>query len=181
MVSAPLFSSLDLFLLSSCSGNQFILTHEPVSEFWDSLYLSIPFSPHPPAWAQKLSEGILKSPMFLSSEFWDLQFLHYKGKRYIPSHPSYPKEIRWRQVIWVLILSYPYCYLPSSTSAFKACDDTQTTRITWRSLWGHGGKLQAFYPNTHIYSHSSPSPSLCCPFSLSLPPSIQYDINGVVH
>lgn len=40
----PLFSFLDLSLLSSYSGNHFLLTQEPASEPWDSLHLCPHFS-----------------------------------------------------------------------------------------------------------------------------------------
>lgn len=52
------FSSLDLSLLSSCSGNQFLFTHEPASESWTCFMSPFLFSTH------YRIRGYPKSPLF---------------------------------------------------------------------------------------------------------------------
>lgn len=130
------------------------------------------------------------------SLFFIYQLYHRISQR-APPDPScfYPLNSRTSSLLWrggqdrfLLILPmlwgckgkwcapsfYPtqITTLPSSTSAVKACDGTQTKATTQSSPKGPGGKLQAFYISpTHIHSQLSLSPS----------PSIQGGVNGVVY
>lgn len=140
----PLFSSLDLSFLSSCCENQFLLTQQPVSESWDSLYLSIPrSSPHPPALSQKLSEGTPESPMFLSSEFQDLQFLHCKREKIYPFSSSLAYgdqkagDLSPHPTLSKLL---PFPAAPQLSKPAMA----QRLQEPHKAPRGHGGKLQAF-------------------------------------
>lgn len=115
------FSCLDLSLLSSCSGNQFLFTYEPASESWSRFMSPFLLSPH------YRIRGYPKIPLvFLSSEFQDQQFIHYKGEKDIFSLIHlilWEWEGRWFQPSFY---SLQTINLPSSTSAVKTWDSTQT-------------------------------------------------------
>ena len=132
------FSSLDLSLLSSCSGNQFLFTYEPASESWSRFMSPFLLSPH------YRIRGYPKIPLvFLSSEFQDRQFIHYKGEKdiFFLIH-----LILWE---WEGRRFQPSFYflqtinLPNSTSAVKTSDSTQTK--------AHKVSVS---PNTHTHTHT---------------------------
>ena len=185
------FSSLDLSLLSSCSGNQFLFTYEPASESWSRFMSPFLLSPH------YRIRGYPKIPLvFLSSEFQDRQFIHYKGEKdiFFLIH-----LILWE---WEGRRFQPSFYflqtinLPNSTSAVKTSDSTQTKahKVPPGDM-KESSKFFSVSPNTHTHTHthtrslisSQPSPpflSLPAPLpfsSLTLLPSIQGDVNGNVH
>lgn len=156
-------------LLSSCCGNQFLLTHEPACESWDPLYLPVPFSfPHPPALLQNLSESTPNPhPMFLSSQLQDLQFLHYKGEKI---HPFSSFLSCGDQKAGDLNpLSTPSKLLPSPAPPQLSKPETayrqrELHQVPIREL-EESSKLFSSSEHTHIHSFTSPSPLYLSPHS----------------
>lgn len=167
----PLFSSLDMSLLSSYSGDQFLLTQEPASKSWDSLS----FSPHLSSTTSFVTESLRGHPQIpvfilwipgptISSLQWErtdsfsscLCCGHEKTSGLSP-HSTLP-------------ILLPFTALPQLSKPVMAHRLRETHKFpqgTWR-------KAPSFlHFSQHTYTFNSPS--------LFLTPSLQGDVNGVVY
>lgn len=121
------------------------------------------------------------TPCFYLLNSRTYNFFIIRGKIYSPSHPPHPVGSRWRQVMWVLILSYPNCYPSQLYVSFQSLWWHTDYKNNMKIPLGTQRKAPSFLvsPNTHTHTLTPLSLSLflCCPFflsfSLSLPPSIQ--------